>query len=95
MSEKKHESETRLAFGASQYEAVLPVVRTAVLAALLPNLNQMAVLGLVSIPGVSSRLIRRLVAPLSITSATGMMTGQLLGGASPLVAAEYQMAIVW
>eukprot|EP01035_Chromulina_nebulosa_P049338 gene49338-67011_t len=24
-----------------------------------------------------------------------MMTGQLLGGASPLVAAEYQMAIVW
>ena len=23
------------------------------------------------------------------------MTGQLLGGASPLVAAEYQMAILW
>jgi ABC-type iron transport system FetAB permease component len=24
-----------------------------------------------------------------------MMTGQLLGGATPLVAAEYQMAILW
>eukprot|EP00597_Dinobryon_sp_UTEXLB2267_P004529 CAMPEP_0170060906 /NCGR_PEP_ID=MMETSP0019_2-20121128/2678_1 /TAXON_ID=98059 /ORGANISM="Dinobryon sp., Strain UTEXLB2267" /LENGTH=563 /DNA_ID=CAMNT_0010266613 /DNA_START=294 /DNA_END=1985 /DNA_ORIENTATION=+ len=75
VSEKKHESETRLAFGASQYEAVLPVVKVSVLAALLPNLNQMAVIGLVSIPG--------------------MMTGQLLGGAAPLVAAEYQMAIIW
>lgn len=41
----------------------------------MPNLNLMAVVGLVSIPG--------------------MMTGQLLGGASPLAAAEYQMAILW
>ena len=40
-----------------------------------PNLNQMAVVGLVSIPG--------------------MMTGQLLGGSSPAVAAQYQMAILW
>ena len=55
VSDKKHESETRLAFGASKYEAVLPVVRASVLAALLPNLNQMAVIGLVSIPGTTSQ----------------------------------------
>ena len=75
VADKRHESETRLAFGATKFEAVLPTLRSAVYAALLPSLNQMAVVGLVSIPG--------------------MMTGQLLGGASPLVAAEYQMSILW
>ena len=75
IAEKRHESETRLAFGASRLESVLPTMRSAVLAALLPNLNQMSVVGLVSIPG--------------------MMTGQLLSGSTPLVAAEYQMSILW
>ena len=75
IAEKRHESETRLAFGASRLESVLPTMRAAVLAALLPNLNQMSVVGLVSIPG--------------------MMTGQLLSGSTPLVAAEYQMSILW
>lgn len=75
VAEKRHESETRLAFGASRSESVLPTMRSAILAALLPNLNQMSVVGLVSIPG--------------------MMTGQLLSGSSPLVAAEYQMSILW
>ena len=32
---------------------------------------------------------------LSCPCTSGMMTGQLLGGAEPLVAAEYQMAILW
>ena len=41
VAEKRHESETRLAFGASRLESVLPTMRAAVLAALLPNLNQM------------------------------------------------------
>lgn len=75
IADKRHEPETRLCFGATRFEAVLPTIRSAVLAALMPNLNQMAVVGLVAIPG--------------------MMTGQLLGGASPLVAAQYQMAILW
>jgi ABC-type glutathione transport system ATPase component len=75
VSEKAYECETRLAFGASSYECILPTIRSALLQALTPNLNQMAVVGLVSIPG--------------------MMTGQLLGGASPLTAALYQMAILW
>eukprot|EP01031_Cornospumella_fuschlensis_P025627 gene25627-30949_t len=73
--EKQHEVETRLCFGATAYEAVLPKMRTALQAALLPTLNQFAIMGLVSIPG--------------------MMTGQLLGGTKPLVAAQYQMAILY
>lgn len=75
ITEKRHEAETRLAFGATALEACAPTVQSAILAALVPTLNQMSVVGLVSIPG--------------------MMTGQLLGGASPLVASEYQMAILW
>jgi len=75
VSEKTYEFECRLAFGSTAYESVLPSIRSALLQALTPNLNQMAVVGLVSIPG--------------------MMTGQLLGGASPLTAALYQMAILW
>lgn len=71
--DKKHETEVRLCWGATAYEAVLPMARSAARAALLPQLNQLAIIGLVSIPG--------------------MMTGQLLGGTSPSVAAEYQLAI--
>lgn len=75
VTDKRHETEIRLSLGATGYEALLPVVRAAIYAAMMPNLNMMAIIGLVSIPG--------------------MMTGQLLGGAPPLVAAEYQMAIIF
>lgn len=50
-------------------------MRIALQASLLPMLNQFAIMGIVSIPG--------------------MMTGQLLGGTKPLVAAEYQMATLY
>jgi putative ABC transport system permease protein len=50
--DKTHEAETRLAFGSSAYESILPMVRAAVQAALLPTFNQMAIMGLVSIPGM-------------------------------------------
>jgi putative ABC transport system permease protein len=50
--DKTHELETRLAFGASSYESILPIVRASVQAALLPTFNQMAIMGLVSIPGM-------------------------------------------
>ena len=73
--DRSHEIELRLALGGTKYEAILPTVRAAMLVALTPNMNQMAVVGIVSIPG--------------------MMTGQLLAGASPLVAAEYQLVILW
>ncbi len=49
--EKSHEPEVRLAFGASRDEAVRPTVQTALKAALMPTLNAMAVVGIVSIPG--------------------------------------------
>ena len=65
VAEQKHEIETRLAFGGTRSEAVIPFLRSCVLAGLTPTLNSMAVVGIVSIPG--------------------MMTGQLLGGAPPLV----------
>jgi len=74
ISEKRHEAETRLAFGATSFEAVLPTIRSALAAALMPLINTMSVVGLVSIPG--------------------MMTGQILGGSSPLAAATYQIAIL-
>jgi putative ABC transport system permease protein len=73
--EQKHEIETRLAFGASSYEAVIPTIRKCIAAGIMPTLNTMSVVGIVSIPG--------------------MMAGQLMGGASPIIAAEYQMAILW
>ena len=49
--EKTHEVETRLAFGATYFEAVLPSVKAAVSPALMPTINSMAVVGLVAIPG--------------------------------------------
>ena len=73
--ERSHEPEVRLAFGANRYEAILPMLKVSLKSAMMPNLNGMAVVGLVNIPG--------------------MMTGQLLGGSSPYIAAEYQMAILW
>lgn len=38
--------------GASTYEACLPIAREACVTGLTPNLNQMSVVGLVSIPGM-------------------------------------------
>lgn len=53
VAEKRHEMEVRLAFGATRSEAILPAMRAAVLAALIPNLNMMSVVGIVSIPGTA------------------------------------------
>ena len=53
VAEKRHECETRLAFGANRTEAILPAMKAAILAALIPNLNMMSVVGLVSIPGIT------------------------------------------
>jgi len=75
VSDKKHETEVRLSFGATGFEALLPPVRAAVMAAMMPQLNVLSIIGIVAIPG--------------------MMTGQLIGGAAPLTAAEYQMGIIF
>lgn len=65
----------RLAAGASAWEAALPALRVAMTTGLTPQLNQMSVMGLVSIPG--------------------MMTGTVLSGTPPLVAAKYQLMIMF
>ncbi len=67
------EVEAMLALGFSGREAVQPMVRAALRAAMIPTVNGMMTVGLVQLPG--------------------MMTGQILAGASPLVAIEYQIVV--
>jgi putative ABC transport system permease protein len=69
------EVEARLALGFSGREAVQPLVRSALRAAMIPTVNGMMTVGLVQLPG--------------------MMTGQILAGASPLVAIRYQIVVVF
>jgi putative ABC transport system permease protein len=66
------EVEARLALGFSGREAMQPLVRSALQAAMIPTVNGMMTVGLVQLPG--------------------MMTGQILAGASPLVAIRYQLS---
>ena len=50
--ERRNEIELYLAFGASKFEACQDLVREAVNAAMMATLNSMAVIGIVSIPGM-------------------------------------------
>lgn len=63
-----------LAQGARLKEAILPYLRDACEAALMPTVATIATIGLVALPG--------------------MMTGVILGGANPLTAIKYQIAIM-
>ena len=67
--------EALLALGASRFEATRDVVRKSVRLAFTPLLNNMSVVGVVSIPG--------------------MMSGQILGGSDPTIAARYQIVIFY
>jgi len=67
--------ELLLAFGATRWEAARGVVADAVRTGMIPILNSMTVVGLVTIPG--------------------MMTGQILGGTPPELAARYQILILF
>mmetsp|Transcript_9157 Transcript_9157/g.14871 ORF Transcript_9157/g.14871 Transcript_9157/m.14871 type:complete len:540 (-) Transcript_9157:3546-5165(-) len=73
--EHSSEVELLLCFGATKYEASSRALREAVRSGTMPTLNTMAVIGLISIPG--------------------MMTGQVLGGTPPMLAARYQMLIMY
>ena len=64
-----------LALGATRWEAARAPIQTAVRTGMIPILNSMMVVGIVSLPG--------------------MMTGQLLAGASPVQATRYQIAIMF
>ncbi|MCB9765735.1 MAG: ABC transporter permease [Alphaproteobacteria bacterium] len=72
---RRAEVERLLAFGASWWEASRDIAAEAVRTGMIPILNTMSVVGLVTIPG--------------------MMTGQILGGTAPGLAARYQMLILF
>lgn len=67
--------ETLLALGATRWEAAHDEIGDAVRTGMIPTINSMMVIGLVSLPG--------------------MMTGQILAGASPLDAVRYQIVIMF
>lgn len=73
--EGRAELELWIAAGATPWEAARPVAAEAIRAGLIPILNSMSVVGLVTIPG--------------------MMTGQILGGTDPGLAARYQMLVMF
>jgi putative ABC transport system permease protein len=68
------EIETHLSLGATRQQATLQYRRDAIRAGLMPTINTMLVVGVVTLPGVFS--------------------GQVLSGASPLLAAGYQILIL-
>jgi putative ABC transport system permease protein len=75
MELRRGEVEAYLALGASPARASAEAVRRALVAAVMPTLNMLMVVGLVSLPG--------------------MMTGQIIGGSSPLTAVRYQIVVVF
>ncbi|MFT0546915.1 ABC transporter permease [Allopusillimonas ginsengisoli] len=67
--------EADLALGATRWEAAHPLIVETMRTALIPTINAMMVMGIVSLPG--------------------MMTGQMLAGASPAAAVRYQIIIMF
>ncbi|KAH0832981.1 hypothetical protein J3R83DRAFT_11959 [Lanmaoa asiatica] len=57
MYDNRDKVETYLAFGASRFEACLPIAREALRLALTPTINQMSVIGIISIPGMMTGAI--------------------------------------
>lgn len=66
--------ESSLMLGATPANASKEIVNSAFDSAILPTINSMVGMGIVSLPG--------------------MMTGQILSGTSPIVATQYQIAIM-
>ncbi len=52
LHENKNQVEMYLAFGATKWEAARPIVTNALRLALLPTINSMSIIGLISIPGM-------------------------------------------
>ena len=72
---RRAEIEAYLALGAHYHYASQHAVRHAMRASLIPTVNGLMVVGVVTLPG--------------------MMTGQILAGASPLIAIRYQIVVVF
>ncbi len=75
LAERRGRVEMELALGASRWEAARQPVSEAVRRGMIPIINSMMVVGIVSLPG--------------------MMTGQILAGASPIIAVKYQIMIMF
>ena len=75
LAARRAQVEALLALGATRWEAARRPIQEAVRTGLIPILNSMMVVGIVSLPG--------------------MMTGQILAGASPLEAVKYQIVIMF
>jgi len=57
MYDNRDKVEMYLAFGASRFEASLPIAREAIRLALTPTINQMSVIGIIAIPGMMTGAI--------------------------------------
>ncbi len=75
LSSRRDQVEALLALGATHWEAAHGMVTEALRTGMIPTINSMMVMGLVSLPG--------------------MMTGQILAGASPTDAVRYQIVIIF
>ncbi len=75
IAERRSQIEMELAHGATRWEAARSPLRQALRRGMIPIINSMSVVGLVSLPG--------------------MMTGQILQGADPLVAVRYQIVVMF
>lgn len=64
MGERREELETALCLGATSRQACEPVVRQAFRAALMPTINTMAAMGIVSLPGMMTGQILSGTAPI-------------------------------
>lgn len=71
LRQQQAQVEVMLSMGATGWEAYRDTARAAVVAGMLPTINQLSVVGLVSLPG--------------------MITGQILAGASPDQAIRFQL----
>jgi len=74
-SDQRDRVEMDLALGATRWEAAREPIAEAVRRGMIPILNTMTVVGIVSLPG--------------------MMTGQILQGADPIDAVEYQIVVMF
>ncbi|NJM24113.1 MAG: iron export ABC transporter permease subunit FetB [Richelia sp. RM2_1_2] len=75
LSSKREQIEALLTLGATRWEAAHETLKEALRTGMIPTINSMMVMGLVSLPG--------------------MMTGQILAGASPTDAVRYQILIIF
>ena len=75
LTSNREKVEALLALGATRWEAARESVKEALRTGMIPTINSMMVMGIVSLPG--------------------MMTGQILAGASPTDAVRYQIVIIF